>query len=580
MKRIIEESILGNSWVANDGYDLLNIEEKDLIKNILKNRGLEEKEYEDFLNPSIRKYMPDPLILKDMDKAVRIIADAIIKNKKICIYGDYDVDGITSTAIFVKYLMSLDVDLDWYIPERENDGYGLSIPAIKKLVDKNVELIITVDCGITGIEEVEYGKSIGLDIVITDHHNPDSFIPKADAIVNPKRSDDNSGLDYLAGVGVAFLTLTALNRYLRDNFPEFSEKIKNINLLNYLDFVALGTVCDTMPLVRLNRAFVSTGLKVINLRQNLGLSILMDLISIKTPNSYSLGFGIGPRLNAAGRLESAIPALELLLSDDEIIANDLAIKLNDLNQERVGIQNNILIQAQDKAENIKERYKYSLFISGDNWHGGVMGIIAGRLKDKYSMPVCVGTCKDGVINGSGRSIFGVDLGKIIYDALSVGILTDGGGHSMAAGFSLKESNKDRFQEFLENATKEQLNGKIPINEIFVDGQINACAVNSNLLESLSSLEPFGSANNEPVFVLSGLSVGSVYKIGDGKHLKGCFNTDRGSLNFVGFNLVDTKLGKFLLDSINRNTKIKALGKVKENNLNNTVQFVLEDLVLG
>lgn len=580
MKIIMEKSILGNSWIAGDDYNLLNIDEKDLIKSILKNRGIEEKDYEDFLNPSIRKYMPDPLILKDMDKAVKVIADAILKNKKICIYGDYDVDGITSTAIFVKYLISIGADVIWYIPERENDGYGLNISAMKELADKNVNLLITVDCGVTGIDEVEYGKSIGLDIVITDHHNPDYSIPNADAIVNPKRIDDNSGLDYLAGVGVAFLTLTALNRYLRDNFPEFSEKIKNINLMNYLDLVALGTVCDTMPLIKLNRAFVSTGLKVINLRQNLGLSILMDLISIKTPNSYSLGFAIGPRLNAAGRLESAIPALELLLSDNETIANNLAFKLNDLNQERVNIQNNILMQAKEKAESIKDTYKYSIFISGDNWHGGVMGIIAGRLKDKYSLPVCVGTCKDGIINGSGRSVCGVDLGKIIHDALSLGILIDGGGHSMAAGFSLNESDKDRFQEFLETSVKEQLCGKVPSNEIFVDGQINACAVNSNLLESLSNLEPFGSANNEPIFVLSGLSVGSVYRIGDGKHLKGYFNTDKGNLNFVSFNLADTSLGKFLLDSINRNTKIKALGKVKENNLNNTVQFVLEDLVLG
>ena len=579
MKKIIEKSILGNSWIACDGYDLLNIEEKDLIKNILRNRGIEEKDYDDFLNPSIRKYMPDPLGLKDMDKAVIIIADAIIKNKKICIYGDYDVDGITSTAIFVKYLKLLDVDVIWYIPERENDGYGLSVSALNELVDKNVDLVVTVDCGITGIEEVRYAKEIGLDIVITDHHNPDSFIPNADAVVNPKRIDDNSNLDYMAGVGVAFLTLTALNRYLRDEL-KLNEKIKNINLLNYLDFVALGTVCDTMPLIKLNRAFVSTGLKVINLRQNLGLSILMDLISIKTPNSYSLGFGIGPRLNAAGRLESAIPALELLLSDDETIANNLAIKLNDLNQERVSIQNNILMQAEEQAENIKKDYKYSLFISGDNWHGGVMGIIAGRLKDKYSLPVCVGTCKNGVINGSGRSISGVDLGKIIHEALSLGILKDGGGHSMAAGFSLDEKNKDKFKEFLEDSVKDQLNGEIPSYEIFVDAQINACAVNSNLLESLSNLEPFGSANNEPIFILSGLSVGSVYKIGDGKHIRGYFNTDKGNLNFVGFNIANTALGNFLLDSINRNTKIKVLGRVKENNLNNTVQFILEDLVLG
>ena len=247
----------------------------------------------------------------------------------------------------------------------------------------------------------EKAKELGLKVVITDHHSPDAVLPNADAVVNPKRADDESGLSYLAGVGVAFLTLVAVNRELksRNLMPELSAKLNSQNLMNYTDFVALGTIGDTMPLIGLNRAFVATGLKVLGLQQNLGLRVLMDLAGIKKPSVYAAGFALGPRLNAAGRLDSAAPSLELLLTDNPLIANDLANKLHQMNQERIDIQNAIMLRACEMAENCCKSGKCSLFVCGDNWHGGVMGIIAGRLKDKYNRPSCVATRVDGVING-------------------------------------------------------------------------------------------------------------------------------------------------------------------------------------
>lgn len=584
MRKIVENSMLGKAWVVSDNNNL-NIDVNDtenLVKNILKSRGIEdETEILRFLHPSIKEYMPDPFVLKDMDVATRLIADAVCGHKKIAVYGDYDVDGITSTAIFVKYLRKIGVDVSWYLPTREGEGYGLNIAAIEQIAQNGVDLMITVDCGISGVLEVEKAKQLGLTVVVTDHHSPDNVLPNADAIVNPKREDDESGLSFLAGVGVAFLTLVALNRELK-NRGFFDENTPQINLLNYMDFVALGTICDTMPLIELNRAFVSTGLKVLGLRQNLGLRTLMDLAGIKEPSVYAVGFALGPRLNAAGRLDSAAPALELLLTDNPLIANDLANKLHRMNQERIDIQNAIMVDATDIAERCCRNGKCSLFVCGDDWHGGVMGIIAGRLKDKYNLPTCVATRSEGIINGSGRSTADIDLGRIIHEALAQGILKEGGGHAAAAGFTLDVEHEQEFCDFLEKSVNEQLNGVRPKPEIVVDAQIDASGARMKLIESLSDLAPFGQCNPEPTFVLCGCVLKFASVMGSGAHLRGIVRTSNGTqLSFVGFNLVGTPVGDFLLDETNSNTKIMMLGKLKENNYNGRVsaQLSLEDIAL-
>ena len=587
MRTVVEKSMLGHAWAVAEypGADFGSGMADNLLQTILMARGIGDMAaMEKFLNPSIKEYMPNPSVLYDMDLAAKIIADSILNGEKIAIYGDYDVDGITSTAIFVKYLQSLGADVMWHLPTREGEGYGLNINAIDEIADAGAKLIITVDCGISGVAEVAHAKSRGLRVVVTDHHSPDIELPNADAVVNPKRSDDTSGLTYLAGVGVAFLVLVALRRELksRNLFPDMAAAVRNNDLMNYMDFVALGTICDTMPLIELNRAFVATGLKVMGLRNNLGLRTLMDVAGIKKPSVYAAGFALGPRLNAAGRLDSASPALELLLTDNPLIANDLAQKLHQMNQERIDIQNAIMMRANEMAQKSCQDGHCSLFVCGDNWHGGVMGIIAGRLKDKYNLPSCVATRCDGVINGSGRSIPGIDLGKIIHDALAAGIISEGGGHAAAAGFSLPVQNECAFCDFLESAVRNQLDGTTVSNEIIADAEIDAGGATLKLVNKLSALAPFGQGNPEPTLILNGAALRYATTMGGGAHLRGAVATSSGNqLAFVGFNLAGTPVGDFLLDDANVNTKIKLLGRLKENDYNGRVsaQFFVEDIAL-
>jgi len=581
----VEKSMLGRAWVsAYSDEDEIFTRPDELVDKILRCRGVDDADArERFLNPSIKKCMPDPSVMRDMDAAARIIADAVLCARKIAIYGDYDVDGVTSTAILVKYLREIGCDVIWHLPTREGEGYGLNTRAVRDIADSGASLLVTVDCGISGAAEVELARSLGMRVVVTDHHSPDSVLPAADAVVNPKRADDTSGMSYLAGVGVAFLTLVAVNRELKSRADDsLRERLANINLLNYLDFVALGTICDTMPLVGLNRAFVATGLKVLGLRQNLGLRVLMDVAGIKKPSVYAAGFALGPRLNAAGRLDSAAPALELLLTDNTLIAYDLAGKLHRMNQERIDIQNAIMLRANEMAAASAAADRCSLFVCGEKWHGGVMGIIAGRLKDKYNLPACVATKSDGVINGSGRSVAGVDLGRIIHDALAVGIAKEGGGHAAAAGFTLDADKEDAFREFLETEARAQLAGNPPARETVVDAELDAGGANMRLVTMLRALEPFGQGNPEPVLVLRGGRLKNATVMGGGAHLRGCIATSAGTtLPFVGFNLAGTPVGDFLLDDANTNSTITLLGRLKENEYNGRVsaQFFLEDIAV-
>ena len=580
MRTIVDKSMLGKAWVLADytGQEQ-GVSDNNIVSNVLASRGItESEEINKFLNPSIKESMPDPYVLKDMDAAARIVRDAIIAGKKIAVFGDYDVDGITSTAIVVKYLRAIDVPVMWHLPDREVEGYGLNADAIKDFAEQGAEVLISVDCGISGVNEVALAKQLGMQVVITDHHNPDRNLPDADAIVNPKRVDDESGLNYLAGVGVAFMFLVALNRELRNGGFE----TQNTNLMDCLDMVALGTVCDTMPLVGLNRAFVATGLKVLDLRQNIGLRALMEIAGVKKSSVYAAGFAIGPRLNAAGRLDSALPALDLLLTDNVLIARDLASKLNKMNQERMDIQNRIMTAAIEMADKCCASGKCSLMLCGDNWHGGVMGIIAGRLKDRYEMPSLVATRSGEVINGSGRSIPGVDLGRIIHDALAKGLLSEGGGHAAAAGFTLPVENETAFCEFLEASVMEQLKGIESSNEAVADAELDASAAGMGLARELSHLAPFGQGNPEPLLILNGGTIAWAGVMGNGDHVRGNIRTSKGEmLPFAGFNLTATKVGEFLLDDSNINRKIKLLGKLKENEYNGRVsaQFIIEDIAV-
>jgi single-stranded-DNA-specific exonuclease len=573
MRKIVDKSMLGKAWMLVDDCN-----ESNLVGQILCSRGITDSdEVRKFLNPTIKEYMPDPFVLTDMDVAVRVAVDAIMARKKIAVFGDYDVDGITSTAIVVGFLRAIGCDVIWHLPDRENEGYGLNLDAIQDFAKQGAGLLVSVDCGISGVAEVARAKELGMNVIITDHHSPDKTLPDADAVVNPKRADDTSGLNYLAGVGVAFMFLVALNRELRSH-----QQTANIDLLNYLDLVALGTICDTMPLVGLNRAFVATGLKVLDLHQNIGLSALMSKAGVKKASVYTCGFAIGPRLNAAGRLDSAVPALELLLTDNILIARDLSEKLDSMNAERMEIQNQIMVVATDMADKCVRDGKCSLMLCGDGWHGGVMGIIAGRLKDKYNMPTLVATRADGVINGSGRSVANVDLGRIIHEAMRAGIVSEGGGHAAAAGFTLPAENESAFCEFLENAVMEQSGGVPTAAEYIADAVLDASAADMKMVAQLSTLSPFGQGNPEPLLVLDGGMLAWSSVMGGGAHLRGNVRTSAGGmLPFVGFNLTATPVGEFLLSEENINRKIKLLGRLKENEYNGRVsaQFVIEDISL-
>jgi len=568
MKVICEKSLSGKIW------NLKGASDGDILDSILSGRGLlTEESKQKFLNPTLRETMPDPFVLKGMEAAVKIAADKVLAKKKIAVFGDYDVDGITAVAILVKYFKKIGADIMWHLPDRESEGYGLKIDAIKNFHEAGAELIITVDCGITAVDEVEYAASLGMSVIITDHHEPGPKIPGAAAVINPKQDNCESDLCYLAGVGVAFMFLVALNRELGRPVP---------SMLEFLDLVAIGTVCDTMPLVGLNRAITASGIRVLEKRGNLGLAILMEAANVKSPDVYAMGFVIGPRLNAAGRMQDATLALDLILSDNEIMARELAERLNNMNANRQTVQSAIMIDADEMAKKQMEAGKYSLFIAGDNWHGGVLGIIAGRLKEKYNRPTAVVTRENGVLSGSGRSVSSVDLGSIIHSALEAGMLTAGGGHAAAAGFELSAEHEENFKEFFENSVKEQLGGSYPVLKIDVDVEMDAGGATLEFAESLSKMAPFGMGNPEPVLALSGGLWNNARRMGQGgEHLSGTLKTSQGNVSVVGFNMSDTDIGRFLLDSANYGTKIMVAGKIKKNSWNGTdsVQIILEDIAL-
>ncbi|MDR2269034.1 MAG: single-stranded-DNA-specific exonuclease RecJ [Rickettsiales bacterium] len=566
MRIICERSISGKIWATDDV-----VGGADIIDSILSKRNLADEEAKRiFLNPSLREQMPDPFVLLGMDKAVEIVAAAIRFKKKIAIFGDYDVDGITSTAILIKFFRIIGADVVWHLPDREIEGYGLNESAIRDFAACGAKFLLTVDCGITALREVAVAKELGMSVVVTDHHEPTEILPDAEAIVNPKQAADKSGLQYLAGVGVAFMFLVALNRELGHPVSD---------LMQFLDLVALGTICDTMPLLGLNRAFVSVGLRVLEKRRNIGLRVLMEKAAVKRVDVYAAGFILGPRLNAAGRMTDANLALDLILTDNFMIANDLAEKLNTMNERRQSIQNAILLNADGAAREQKESGAFCLFVSGANWHGGVMGIVAGRLKDKYGLPCCVATSADGVVSGSGRSIESVDLGGIIRKAMDEKIITGGGGHAAAVGFELSAENEKKFADFLNGQVSAALNGVLPTPKIDIDVEIDAGGANLDLATSLSRLAPFGIGNNEPVLSLSGGMWAFGRTMGGGGHLFGNLRTSAGQLPVVGFNMSDSPVGRFLLDESNFGCIIKVVGKLKENDFSGGVQLLLEDASL-
>lgn len=593
MKFKDKKSVRGYYWNIKE-YDenkALAISQKtgvsEIISRILAIKNIKFEDINNYLNPKIKNLLKNPYHLLDMDKAVKTIYNAIINNKKICIFGDYDVDGATATALMVKFFKNLNINVGVYVPDRIEDGYGLNEQAIEKLKEKGIDLIITVDCGISSHEAVEFANSLGIDVVITDHHLGSINIPKAKAVVNPNRLDEESEYKYLAGVGVAFFLCIALNTYLRNMKYYEKHNLKEKNLLYYLDLVALGTVCDVMPLVNINRAFVKQGLEIFKQRSNIGLVALSDLMELKEVNdTYHLGYVLGPRINACGRVGDVSIGNKLLACDDKYEAKHLAEQLNDFNIERQMIEKDILTKAIEKIE-LEEIYKEPvIFIYGDNWHEGVIGIIASRIKDKYNRPVFVLSMDNKIGKASCRSVDkSIDIGSVIIKAKEHGLLLSGGGHAMAGGFTFEVDKLDEIKQFMKDNIQKKLDVYLEQNDKYADLLLDCNAVNEKLVTELENLGPFGTDNPKPIVILKDAVILSTKKFGRNKeHLRCIVGVDgiTDMKNSLIVNIFRIGENDVLLNALGRSgIKCDLIGTLSINkwmNLNN-VQFIVDDVII-
>jgi single-stranded-DNA-specific exonuclease len=586
-------SLKGKQWrvkEADNNYCLAASQKygvDDLVARLLYNKSVELEDIEDFLEPKIKKLMPDPYFLKDMDKAVARIYKSIIEQEKICIYGDYDVDGATSSAIIKRYFKQIGVDSDVYIPDRVAEGYGLNSDALVKLKEQSVDLVITVDCGIVSFEPVEKACEVGLDVIILDHHLSSENLPKAVAAVNPNRLDQEKGLNNLCAAGVAFLMIVALNRYLRENGFFDNSNYKEPNLFDLLDLVALGTVCDVMTLTGLNRAFVSQGLKILAKRKNRGLAKLCDIAELnKKPDVHTLGFLIGPRINAAGRIDDCSLGSKLLSSESDKEIDEIAHNLNALNHERQEIEKDILSSAIRMVEDNIKQYeeKPVLIIAGKGWHQGVIGIVAGRIKEKFDKPTAVITIDENNLGkASARSVNGVNIGAAITQARIDGILVAGGGHASAAGFTIEADKIANLEGYISQIIKDDYQVYANDNSIFADAVIDVNSVNLETLKHLEKLEPYGNGNPEPRFIIEEAEIVKTKRMGE-KHLS-IFIKDSGiakskkSLKCLCFNVMDEDFGLKLESAYGK--KISLFGRIKKNIWAGyeSAEFMLEDAII-
>lgn len=548
-----------------------------LVAQILVQRGIGPDETPSFLDPKIQSLMPNPFVLKDMEKAAKRIAEAIIKKQKVAIIGDYDVDGATSTSVLRLFLENVGIEPLIHIPERD-EGYGPSVMAVDEFLAAGADLVITVDCGTTAFEPLEYATQKGLEVIVIDHHEAESLLPKVYAVVNPKRLDEENQIEYLkymAAVGVVFFTIVAVNRELRK--AGFYAERDEPNLMNWLDLVALGTVCDVVPLLGLNRAYVRQGLKIMALRNNLGLKSLIDKSGIsEAPSAFHLGFVLGPRINACGRVGEASLGNKLLCAKDAFYAESLAEKLNEFNDKRKEIEAYVLLKAIEILEGTPQEYPIA-FVAGNDWHQGVIGIVAGKLKERYNLPAFVMSIEDDEVKGSARSVPGVDLGALIIAAKEKGILTKGGGHTMAAGFSLNEDKIEEFRKFVGEYVREKIGNEAIVPVINVDGVLDVSGATPELAKSLAMLEPFGAQNPEPRLVLPRVHISKSSIVGSG-HIR-CFLTSAsgGSLKAMAFRMADTEAGMALLN--HRGAVYNVIGTLRQDNWmgRNGVQFIIEDV---
>ncbi|MDC0339619.1 single-stranded-DNA-specific exonuclease RecJ [Pelagibacteraceae bacterium] len=575
-------SVSGKNWILKkfNQADILFFKENFLLDEItaklLSIRDIQKKDVNSFLNPSIKNFLPNPNVLLDMEKSSLRTIESIKNNDKIGIFGDYDVDGATSTALLGKYFDHLDVAYKTYIPDRKTEGYGPSIKGFKELIDYGVKIIFTVDCGTLSFDAIEYAKNKKIDVIILDHHQSEINLPKAYSIVNPNRIDDKSNLQYLCAVGVSFMFLVSLNKSLR-SIQWFEKKNKSEpNLLNYLDLVSLGTVCDVVPLVGLNRALVKQGLKILRFKKNLGLKTLLDICKIESnPSIYHLGFVLGPRINAGGRVGKCSHGANLLLNKNPKETFKLAIELNQFNKERQMLEKDLLEKILVESKNYSN--DPVIILEGNNWHEGVIGIVAARLKDKFNKPTIIISINNKLGKASARSIVGFDIGSVILAATQEKILIKGGGHKMAGGFSIEVSNIKKFKEFVFNKYR-GINIDLSVEKpLLIDCKIAPSAVNLDFYEKVNILSPFGSGNPEPKFYIEDLKPVNSKVVGE-RHIKSVLIGPEGSsIKTIAFNAVDNELGAYLLKK--KSSIFNIAGKLSLNEWRGqkNVEFIIDDI---
>lgn len=519
----------------------------ELVSRVLAGRGVEQEDAEAFLNPSIRDLMPDPAVLTQAEEAAERIGHAITAGEQVAIFGDYDVDGASASALLYRFLTHYGVESEIYIPDRIFEGYGPNPTAIADLQAWGAKLIVTVDCGATSFEALEEAKRLGVDVVVLDHHQMGAELPPAVALVNPNRQDDLSGLGHLCAAGVVFMVLVALARRLRamNRIPAPPD------LLQLLDLVALATVCDVVPLTGLNRAFVVKGMQIMKTQQNQGLAALSRIARLSgPPEAYHLGFVLGPRINAGGRIGDASLGARLLTTQDSSRAEAIAEQLEALNRERQSQEARMLEEAiaEAEAEIGAGEGPGVLVVESDDWHPGIVGLIASRLKDRFRRPAfAIHFDGNGRGSGSGRSITGVDLGAAVRAAREEEIIEKGGGHAMAAGITLRRAQLATFRAFVEEKLASKVAAASQLRELKIDGALTARSASFDLNDLLERAGPFGAGNPAPVFAFPAHIVRNARVVGRDHVSVALSAGDGATLSGIAFRAADTPLGQLLLN---------------------------------
>jgi single-stranded-DNA-specific exonuclease len=578
----VERSVCGRRWRLRGGDAQVGsaIAERlglpEIVGRLLAQRGIDLDHAPGFLAPRLRDLLPDPSHLRDMEAAAARLVRAVRDGETIGIFGDYDVDGATSAAVLARFFAAVGGKTRIYVPDRLHEGYGPNTPALLRLRAEGVRVVVTVDCGTTAHSPLAEAAASGLEVIVIDHHVAEPLLPRATAVVNPNRLDETSPHGTMAAVGVAFLLVVAINRALRQA-GWYNTSRPEPDLLQWLDLVALGTVCDVVPLGGVNRALVAQGIKVARHKANPGLAALASVAGIDEPlDTYHLGFVFGPRVNAGGRVGVADLGARLLATDDPALAAELAERLDQYNRERRDIEAGTLDAAIAMVEGSAQS-PVLVFAAAENWHPGVIGIVAARLKERYERPACVVALAEGIGKGSGRSIAGLPLGPAVIAARQAGLLINGGGHAMAAGFTVGAEKLEALRTFLAERLGDGLDRQRLVPELHVDGALSIAAAQCGLVDHIANLAPFGAANPEPRFVFPGVRVAHIEAVGTG-HLR-CSLTnplDTRRLRAIAFRVAGTPLGRFLAET--RGTAIHVAGQLRRDGWRGgeAVQLTIDD----